>query len=85
TPSLESWANVRSGKYKLVTLAARPGGAAPPRVTLVDIRKEWAEVKRPVLFSRRLEMALGECLQRREQAIFFLNRLGFHTSVRCAA
>ncbi len=85
TPSLESWANAQSGKYRLVTLSSRPGGAAAPRVEVVDLRREWADVKHPTLFSRRLEIALGDCLKRREQAILFLNRRGFHTSVRCAA
>lgn len=85
TPSLESWVNVTSGKHALLTLSSRPGTAEPPRVETVDLRTEWADVKKPVLFSRRLEAALGECLKRREQAILFLNRRGFHTSVRCQA
>lgn len=85
TPSLESWVNVTLGKHSLLTLSSRPGTAEPPRVVSVDLRAEWADVKKPVLFSRRLESALGECLKRKEQAILFLNRRGFHTSVRCQA
>lgn len=85
TPSLESWSNVTLGKHDLLTLSTRPGTAEPPRVETVDLRTEWADVKKPVLFSRRLEAALGECLKRGEQAILFLNRRGFHTSVRCQA
>ena len=85
TPSMESWANGRAGKHAVVAMPTRAGGASPPRVEVVDLRKEWADVKRPTLFSRKLEGALGECLKRREQAILFLNRRGFHTSVRCAA
>ncbi|MDR2392005.1 MAG: primosomal protein N', partial [Planctomycetota bacterium] len=85
TPSLESWANAVSGKYRLIGLASRPAGAVPPRVEVVDLRREWTETKRPVLVSRRLERALAECLDRREQAIIFLNRRGYHTVVRCAA
>ena len=83
TPSLESWHNARTGKHTLISMPSRPGGAAPPTVEVVDLRAEWADVKRPTLFSRRLEQALGECLKRREQAILFLNRRGFHTMVRC--
>ncbi len=84
TPGLESWYNAQHGKHTLVSLPSRPGGATPPRVEVVDLRAEWADVKQPTLFSRRLEQALAECLKRKEQAILFLNRRGFHTSVRCA-
>ncbi len=83
TPSLESYHNARTGKHTLVSLPSRAGGAKPPRVEVVDLREEWADVKKPTLFSRRLEHVLRECLKRREQAILFLNRRGFHTSVRC--
>ncbi len=83
TPSLESLHNVRIGKHRLVVMPSRPGEAKPPKVETVDLRTEWTEVKKPTLFSRRLEYMLGECLRRREQAILFLNRRGFHTSVRC--
>ena len=85
TPCLESWYNAHHGKHTLIPLPSRPGGATPPRVEVVDLRAEWADVKQPTLFSRRLEQALVECLKRKEQAILFLNRRGFHTSVRCAA
>ncbi|MDR0361868.1 MAG: primosomal protein N' [Planctomycetota bacterium] len=85
TPSLESWANALSGKHRIVAMPTRAGGARPPEVKVVDLRREWADVKRPVLISRDLERALGDCLARRGQAILFLNRRGFHTIVRCAA
>ncbi len=85
TPGLESWRNAALAKHSLVSMPGRPGGASPPRVETVDLRAEWADVKKPTLFSRRLEAALGDCLKRREQAILFLNRRGFHTQVRCAA
>ncbi|MCD8138521.1 MAG: primosomal protein N' [Planctomycetaceae bacterium] len=85
TPSLESWRNADLGKHTLLPMPSRPGGAEPPRVEVVDLRQEWADVKKPTLFSRRLEQALTDCLKRREQAILFLNRRGFHTSVRCGA
>ncbi len=83
TPSLESLHNAQIGKHRLIAMPSRPGGAKQPKVETVDLRSEWTEVKKPTLFSRRLEFMLGECLRRREQAILFLNRRGFHTSVRC--
>ncbi|MDR1611810.1 MAG: primosomal protein N' [Planctomycetota bacterium] len=85
TPSLESWVNCLSGKHRLAAMPSRVGGARPPEVAVVDLRREWADVKQPALISRELGRSLKECLARREQAILFLNRRGFHTIVRCAA
>ena len=38
TPSLESWVNAHSGKYRLLTLPDRVGGARLPQVDVVDMR-----------------------------------------------
>ncbi len=38
TPSLESWANAESGKYKLLELPDRVGGGKLPKVRVVDLR-----------------------------------------------
>lgn len=83
TPSLESWRNAQEGKYTLLTLPHRVGGAKPPRITLVDMRAEQADVKYAAILSRPLERALAVCLSRHEQAIILLNRRGFHTYVYC--
>src|SRR5258705_1965346 len=40
TPSLESWANAQSGKYELLTLPERAGGARLPQAAVVDLRAE---------------------------------------------
>jgi primosomal protein N'' len=85
TPSLESWQNAHIGKHTLISMPTRAGGARTPSVKVVDLRQEWADVKQPVLFSRELERELEQCLKRKEQAILFLNRRGFHTIIRCPA
>ncbi len=38
TPSLESWANAKSGKYALLELPERVGGGTLPQVHVVDLR-----------------------------------------------
>ena len=38
TPSLESWMNAKSGKYTLLELPDRVGGAVLPEVRIVDLR-----------------------------------------------
>src|SRR5213075_600258 len=45
TPSLESWTNAASGKYELLTLPERAGGAQLPKVQVVDLRAEQPKRK----------------------------------------
>ncbi|MBI3722397.1 primosomal protein N' [bacterium] len=83
TPSLESWQNATEGKYRLARLRGRPGGALLPRCDIVDIAREWTEVRAQPLFSRALELSLKEAFERGERAIVFLNRRGFTTFLHC--
>ena len=39
TPSLESWVNAKSGKYRLLTLPDRVGGGRLPTIDVVDMRR----------------------------------------------
>jgi primosomal protein N' (replication factor Y) len=59
-------------------------GTALPPVRIVDMREELKAGERGI-FSRALADALGEILQRGEQAILFLNRRGTATYVFCRA
>ncbi len=83
TPSLESWARAREGKYRLLRLPHRVGGGALPRVEIVDMLREREDLKRPSFLSRRLDALLREALERGEQGLLFLNRRGYATEVAC--
>lgn len=83
TPSLESWANATSGRYRLARLRTRPAGSALPRVTIVDMGREWAEVKSATVLSRALVNEIGDALARGERALLFQNRRGFTTFFMC--
>ncbi|MGE0713739.1 MAG: primosomal protein N' [Planctomycetota bacterium] len=85
TPSLESWHNARRGRYRLARLRQRPGGATLPRVVVVDMAQEFAEVKKAVLLSRRLVQELEKSLARGERALLFQNRRGYTTYLQCRA
>lgn len=85
TPSLESWINVGRSRYERVDLLRRVHGGDLPPIQIVDMRKELAEVKRPTLFSRTLNGAIRETLDRGEQAILFLNRRGYSPVLWCQA
>jgi primosomal protein N' (replication factor Y) len=92
TPSLESWENARAGKYRLLSLPARVGGGALPKVEVVDLRTnarspQMAAAERQVrgILSEPLERALIERLSKGEQSILLLNRRGFASFVQCSA
>lgn len=55
-----------------------------PPVSIVDMRQELRAGNRSI-FSRALDAAIGETLQRGEQTILFLNRRGTATYVFCRA
>lgn len=73
TPSLETLNHVRTGRYTMLTLPARAGGAALPAIEVLDMRRLAAEQG----ISHPLRTAVAEILQRGEQALLFLNRRGF--------
>jgi primosomal protein N' (replication factor Y) len=81
TPSLESYANVREGRYALARLPERATGAAMPAVRTVDTR---ADRPREGL-SFALVTALRECVARGEQGLVFVNRRGFSPVLYCRA
>ncbi len=82
TPSLESFQNVRLGKYIRCSLPERVDGLPLPPVEIVDMCREKQEENWGI-FSRALVEKISERLQRREQIILFLNRRGFSTCIRC--
>jgi primosomal protein N' (replication factor Y) len=84
TPSLESWRNARTGKYRLLRLDQRADGQSMPLVRVVDMRLEAAKHKGgPAVLSDKLRTALEQRLANGEQSILFLNRRGFARSLQC--
>ena len=84
TPSLESWANVKRGKYRLAEMKCRAGAGTLPSVNLVDMGGGAQNGSGGAIFSRELLAALGVRLDRGEQSILLLNRRGYSRSVVCA-
>jgi primosomal protein N' (replication factor Y) len=83
TPSLESYRNGQSGKYILSTLRERADAASLPTVTIVDMKREFEKHKGYTTFSDKLLTAIEKRHQAGEQAILFLNRRGYHTTLFC--
>ncbi len=82
TPSVESYCNAVSGKYKLFTLKERYGNAVLPEVSLVDMRKELNDGNSSDI-SRELALRIEQALNDKKQAIILLNRRGHNTYVSC--
>lgn len=85
TPSLESFYNCTLGKYTLNTLKKRTLQSDLPKVSLVDMSREYSKAKGWTIFSEELLNALEKRIQKGEQSILFLNRRGYHTLLMCPA
>jgi primosomal protein N' (replication factor Y) len=84
TPSLESYHNATTGKYRLATLSQRVDENQMPLMRIVDLRLERRKQKAAAILSEKLRAAIGDRLEKREQTILFLNRRGFSTSLLCS-
>lgn len=79
TPSLESLAQVRRGRYAELRLRLRAGEARPPRVEVLDVRKQpLSDGLAPAALS-----AIGQALQRGGQVLVFRNRRGYAPALLC--
>ena len=83
TPSLESYANCKKGKFTLLDLPERVDNQKMPHVRVVDMRQTVRDGKGPPIFSPQLKEAITQRLERGEQTILFLNRRGYSTSLQC--
>ena len=84
TPSLETRRLAKSDRIQELRLAKRFASQPLPSVTTVDLGRCARDAKGEVpLISRQLADALIQTVERKEQAILFLNRRGFNTVLVC--
>ena len=83
TPSMETYHNAMVGKYDRIVLERRVLDRPLARVTIVDMREEYAAAGPDVILSAPLRAAIADRLSRREQSLILLNRRGFATAVFC--
>ena len=82
TPSLEALANAERRKYLRIELPERVDRRALPVMRVVDLRHEAGSRS---LLSRPLLAALAARLEKKEQALLFLNRRGHSHHTQCRA
>ena len=83
TPSLESWANVESGKYRKIDLKSRFGVAKMPEMRAIDMRKETLPGDRWI--SLNLHKMVEARIEAGEQSLLFINRRGYAPITLCRA
>ena len=83
TPSFESYRNVRSGKYGMVTIRERYGNVKLPQIEIVNMRDEMKKKKMKSLFTSVLLAEMKKALAAEEQVILFQNRRGFAPYMLC--
>ncbi|MEP3844307.1 MAG: primosomal protein N' [Paracoccaceae bacterium] len=83
TPSLESWANAESGKYKRIDLTARFGEAVLPDMRTIDMRAE--KLPSGTWISPTLAREVETRIAAGEQSLLFLNRRGYAPITLCRA
>ncbi len=83
SPSVESYYRAQSGKYRLLELTERPGGACLPQVRMVDMKTSRLGGDLPFL-SWPLKKEVDLRLKADEQVILFLNRRGYSPQLKCA-
>ena len=87
TPSLETWNNVQTGKFKLHELKHRVYKQPFPETTIIDMRLEKENDKRaaklPSWLSQNLYEKMISTLERGDQVALLLNRRGLSNVVFC--
>ena len=83
TPSVETEVNARKGRYQRIVLPSRFGGAHMPQIEAIDLRREVPPRGR--FISPVLAEHIKHAIERREQALLFLNRRGYAPLTLCRA
>jgi len=83
TPSVETEVNARRGRYHRQRLPERFGGQRLPSIEAIDLRRESPQRGR--FIAPRLVEAVKTALERKEQALLFLNRRGYAPLTLCRA
>ena len=83
TPSLESFYKARQKRYGFVEMRERFGGVELPEIIVEDVKELKRKKMMKTPFSPRLKEEIQVALERKEQAILFLNRRGYSPVLDC--
>jgi len=83
TPSLESWANARAGKFGLVEMNRRHGDMVLPEIEFVDMTDARKQKQVTGVLSDRFQQGIARTLNAGRQVIVFQNRRGYAPYIHC--
>jgi primosomal protein N' (replication factor Y) len=85
TPSLESFHNATTGKYRLLEMPSRIDDRGMPLIRVVDLRLQNRQRGQQQVVSAMLRVAIERRLAVGQQTILFLNRRGYSSALMCQA
>ena len=80
-PSVETYENIKKGKYTISKLNMRYQNAALPNYEIIDLNNTKLEKK--TWLSKEIIKKANYHLKKKDQVLFFLNRRGFSPQVLC--
>ncbi len=80
-PSIETYENIKKGKYSLSKLNKRYQNAALPNYEIVNL--STTKLEKQTWLSKEIIKKANYHLKRKDQVLFFLNRRGFSPHVMC--
>lgn len=83
TPSLESFHNATTGKFRYLEMPDRLGNRPLAVAEIIDMREVFRRYQKPHVFSDQLLEAIKSTHSRGEQSIILLNRRGYSSFVLC--
>jgi primosomal protein N' (replication factor Y) len=83
TPSLETFHNASTGKYRYLEMPDRLGNRPMAVAEIIDMRSVFSRHQKPKVFSDELLKAIEETHRKGEQSIILLNRRGYSSFVLC--
>ncbi len=82
TPSIESFYNAETGKFKLLELPERADKAQLPEIEIISLKKASSKIVSDSI-SEELKLKIDEKLKLNQKVILLQNHRGFSTVARC--
>ncbi len=82
TPSIESYEKAKIGEYELIEMPVRANGKEMPPLQIIDMMNEL-RAGNSGIFSNQLLADLANVINKKKQAMIFINRRGYSSFMRC--
>ncbi len=83
TPSLETYFNVKIGKYLHTELFERYNNLVMPEIHLINLKEKYKTKQMDGHFSTDLKKLIAEKLEKKEQVVILQNRRGYSNFIEC--